>query len=142
MKYRKGNNKIFVRLEKEESIHSNILDLINNLCIDSGFIIGIGAINSVKLGYYDIKSKEYSSKNFINDYELTSFTGNISFRNGKRFIHSHISMSDSSYKMYGGHLFEAKISAAGEFCIFPDQVSIERTYCSDIGLALWDFSDK
>lgn len=142
MNYKKDNDKIFVKIEKGEYIHLQILDIVNKLSLDSGYIIGIGAVTDVELGYFNIETKEYSSRKFTQNYELVSFIGNISFRDGKRFIHTHVSLSDSSCKVIGGHLFDAKITAAGEFVILPGKSLIKRKFNSDIGLALWDFANE
>ena len=142
MRYKVDTNKIFIKIEKGEFIHLKILELVNNLSIDSGIVVGIGAVTDVKLGYFDIDSKEYSSRDFSEEYELISFTGNISLRDGQRFIHTHVSMSDSSYKVMGGHLFDAKIAAGGEFILSPGEISINRKFDSDVGLALWDIDNE
>ena len=142
MKYKIDTDKIFIKIEKGEFIHLKILELVNNLSIDSGFIVGVGAVTDVKLGYFDIDSKEYSSKDFSGEYELISFTGNISLRDGQRFIHTHASISDSSFKVIGGHLFDAKIAAGGEFILCSGKISINRKFDSDVGLALWDLENE
>ena len=142
MKYKVDTNKVFIKIEQGEFIHLKILELANNLSIDSGLVVGIGAVTDVKLGYFDIDSKEYSSRDFSGEYELISFTGNISLRDGQRFIHTHVSISDSSYKVIGGHLFDAKIAAGGEFILSPGEISINRKFDSDVGLALWDIDNE
>ena len=70
-------------------------------------------------------------------YELISYMGNISLKDGERFIHSHISFSDSKYNVFGGHLFDAKISAAGEFILFSGDKNINRYFDNDVGLFFW-----
>ena len=142
MIYNKDNDKIFIKIERGEYIHLQILNVINNLSLDSGLIIGIGAVTDVELGYFNIDTKEYSSRKFTENYELVSFIGNISFRDGKRFIHTHVSLSDYSFKVIGGHLFDAKVAAAAEFVILPAKQLINRKFNSDIGLALWDFANE
>ena len=142
MRYKVDTNKVFIKIEKGEFIHLKILELANNLSIDSGLVVGIGAVTDVKLGYFDIDSKEYSSRDFSGEYELISFMGNISLRDGQRFIHTHVSISDSSYKVVGGHLFDAKIAAGGEFILSPGEISINRKFDSDVGLTLWDIDNE
>ena len=45
--------------------------------------------------------------------------------------------SDNNFNVYGGHLFEGKISAAGEFILTIGENSINRKYDVFTGLALW-----
>ena len=73
---------------------------------------------------------------------MISFIGNVSVKEGKRFIHSHVSFSDTEYRVFGGHLFDAKISAAGEFTLFLGNKNIDRYFDNDIGLYLWRCEGK
>ena len=71
-------------------------------------------------------------------FELISLLGNITYKEGELFIHSHITFTDTDFRAYGGHLFDCKIAAAGEFIIFIGEEKISRTYCDKVGLFLWD----
>ena len=64
--------------------------------------------------------------------------GNITYKEGELFVHSHIIFTDTDFRAYGGHLFDCKIAAAGEFIIFNGEERIERLYSNDIGLHLWN----
>ena len=110
--------------------------------LKSGWINGIGAINNVEVGYYNLNSKGYMKKHFDSDFELTSLVGNISIKENNLFVHSHITFSDKYYKLWGGHLFDAQISAAGEFIIFPSHNSINRKMNNSVGLPLWCFENN
>ena len=44
--------------------------------------------------------------------------------------------------MFGGHLFDAKITAAGEFIMIPGDNGITRQMNSEIGLPLWCLENK
>ena len=138
MNYKKSNNKIFVKIFKDDFINEKLLEVAKKEGIKSGWINGIGAIKNVEIGYYDLNAKEYMKKKFKSHYELVSLIGNISLVNDKPFIHTHISFSDTEYKMFGGHLFDAQITAAGEFFISLSDFSLSRKLNCDIGLALWD----
>ena len=99
------------------------LDLSNDLSLNFIWLNGVGAIKNPEMGYFDINRKDYDRKIFNGDYELISYMGNIALKDGERFIHSHISFSDSKYNVFGGHLIDAKISAAGEFILFSDSLA-------------------
>ena len=136
---RKDNNSIYVKMEKGEEIVKSIQQCIEKYNIISGWINGIGLINDVKIGAYDVSSKSYHELDFKNDYELTSFIGNITKKEGNPFLHAHITMSDHSCKAFGGHLFHAKIAAAGEFFISVTNNTINRKFDNNTGLYLWSF---
>ena len=50
------------------------------------------------------------------------------FKDGNKFIHTHITFCGTNYKVMGGHLFDAKIAAAGEFIIDSTNFEIKRKY--------------
>jgi predicted DNA-binding protein with PD1-like motif len=58
-------------------------------------------------------------------------------KEGKYFSHTHITFSDTDYKVFGGHLFDAKITAAGEFIMQFGSENITREMNPGIGLPLW-----
>ena len=103
-------------------------------------INGIGAINQVELGFYNLESKAYKRKSFNDDYELTSLMGNITLKDQVPFVHIHINMSDDNFKVLGGHLFSAVIAASAEVIILLDNKSIKRKIDQNSGLYLWNFN--
>ena len=138
MNYSCDNDKILVSVSKGELVNQSILDAarINN--VNFGWINGIGAIIDPELGYYDIHNKKYIKKIMEGEFELTSLVGNITFNEDALFIHSHITFTDLAFKAYGGHLFDCRVAAAGEFIILKGSKKINRQYSNEIGLNLWN----
>ena len=50
----------------------------------------------------------------------------------------HITFTDKNYRAFGGHLFDCRIAAAGEFIITKGEQQLTRKYNEDVGLFLWD----
>ncbi len=143
MKYRLINNKMMIlTLERGEYINESIKNLFSNEQFSSGWISGIGAIYNIEIGYYDLSSKTYLKKNFLEEHELTSITGNISFVNSEYFVHTHVTISNKECESFGGHLFDAQIAAAAEFKIDLIAEKINRKYSDEIGLNLWCFDNE
>lgn len=138
MKYKKTNLGYVVRLCRGEEVMSNLVEIAERENILSGFVIGLGAVTEVKLGYYELETKEYHSQMFNEDYEIGNLTGNFAEVDGKKFLHAHITISDKDCKAFAGHLFSAKIYATGEFFIYTFDKKIERKLDDDIGLKLLD----
>src|SRR4030066_576281 len=138
MKYKKTNLGYVVRLFRGEEVVSSLLEIAERENILSGFVMGLGAVTEVKLGYYELETKEYRSQMFNEDYEIGSLVGNLAQVDGKAFLHAHITISDKDCKAFAGHLFSAKIYATGEFFIYTFDKKIERTLDDDVGLKLLD----
>ena len=102
--------------------------------IINGQISGIGAIKEIDFGAYDLENKKYIRQDFDNLWELTSFQGNIILKDGEPFIHAHITVSDHNLDVKGGHLFEAKVGAVGEFILRKFETNGKREYDPNIGL--------
>jgi len=56
--------------------------------------------------------------------------------NGEIYLHLHISLSDSKYNSYGGHLTSAVISGTSEIIIEEIDGEIEREFNKEVGLNL------
>ncbi|OUT39062.1 DUF296 domain-containing protein [bacterium] len=138
MKYKKVDDKIYVSIDKGELVNDKLLEVAKIEKLNSGWINGLGAISDIEIGYWDIEKKIYIKKYFDEDYELLSLIGNISLVNNESFIHTHISFSNTEFKVFGGHMFDAKVIAAAEFCIFTSNYHLHRKLNCDIGLSLWD----
>ena len=141
MTFNKSDNTIFVSLCKGDNIFNNLYEILDNKHVKSAWINGIGAIENVEIGSYDLKNKKYDKLKLKGIYELTSLMGNLSYKDGNPFLHLHVNLSDSKCRTYGGHLFDANISIAGEFLIHILNVDSYRVYNENIGLHLLEFKN-
>ncbi len=138
MNYKRVNDKLLISIDKGEFVNQKLLEVAEKENLKSGWINGLGAISNIEIGYWDIEKKVYVKQEFGSDYELLSLIGNVSLVDNKPFIHTHISFSDTEFKVFGGHLFDAKVIAAAEFCIFMSDYHLHRELNCNIGLSLWD----
>lgn len=141
MEYLKTAYGYQVRLETGEEIHSSLSDLIDKLNLQGGIVIGIGAMSSYSLGYYDIHKKEYIRKDYNEEVELVSCMGNMAHKGDSKIAHLHATVSNVNMETRGGHLFEGIISATGEFSLIDSKVRINRLDRKD-GLPLLNLTDK
>ncbi len=137
MKFRMDNSWVFMTLAKGDFINQTFEAFAEKKGVGCAWLNGIGALENPEIGYYSIKDKKYHRKQFTGEFELTSLIGDITMKEGKPFAHTHITFSDTDYQVYGGHLFDAKITAAGEFLIQLGTDDITREINQSIGLPLW-----
>ena len=137
MNYRIDNDRIFMTLAKGDLINKTFETYAEDHDIGCAWIQGIGALENPDIGYYSLDTQSYHHKKFTGDYELTSLIGNITIKEEKCFSHTHITFADTKYQVFGGHLFDAKIAAAGEFVMIPGKKNINREMNPGIGLPLW-----
>lgn len=102
---------------------TDLLEELNKICqteyIKAGTINAIGAVSSLKLGFFDQETKEYIYTTYAYDepMEIASCTGNVSLKDGKPFCHVHITASDRKGRCIGGHLSAGTSIYAGEVVI-------------------------
>ncbi len=137
MNFRIDNSRVLMTLAKGDYINRTFESFAAIKGVECAWLNGIGALENPEIGYYSIDDKSYIRKHFKGKFELTSLIGNITIKEGKPFAHTHITFSDTNYKVFGGHLFDARITAAGEFFMQLGTDKINREINHEIGLPLW-----
>jgi predicted DNA-binding protein with PD1-like motif len=136
MKLLKFDTYLVVRLEKDEEIITTLTNAINSAGIKGGFFCGLGVGTNLQLGYFDAHKQTYIKREFPDEYEFTSFLGNISKVNGELTIHCHVTITDAQFHAYGGHLFRGTVPATLEIVIFPFTKPLTRKHDQATGLNL------
>ena len=126
------------------NFEADLLEELNKICLEenirAGSISMIGAVSSLKLGFFDQETKEYILTTYAYDepMEVVSCIGNISERDGKPICHVHITAADRKGKCIGGHLVQGTSIYAGEVIIqeFLGE-DLVREIDDQTQLALW-----
>jgi len=134
----KRGESYLVRLERGEEVLSSLADFAAEHVIGAGTILGIGALENVILGYYELATKTYHRKEFSGEYELVNLTGNFSLVDGHPFPHCHVTLGGVNYETIGGHLFQGRVAITCELTVIPFPVTIQRQHDDEVGLNLWD----
>ncbi len=133
-------NKILMgKLNKDDYLLESLQKIVEKNNISCGLIQGIGAVQNLNCGYYNQESFKYQEISFNQPLEVTNLSGNISIRDGKPFIHCHITCADERGKVFGGHLGEKTKVFAFEYIIFSfEGGNFVRKFDSNTGLYLWE----
>lgn len=107
--------------------------------MNSGVILGLGALDEAILKLYNVKSKEFLKKKIRGPLEIGSFVALIAKDpDGKTGIHPHVVVSGKDFVSYSGHLEEAVVGATFEGVIMDDKRVVKRYRDLKIGLDLLD----
>ena len=136
MKIKKFDNKIVVRVDKGEELVDSLTKIVEENNIKLGSISGLGATDRVKVGLFDVETKEYFSNELTGNYEINPLYGNITTMNGKTYLHLHINLADENHNSFGGHLNHAYISATFEGIIDIIDGEVDRKFDEEVGLNL------
>jgi len=139
---KKVDSTYVLSIKDKAGIKAALMDFVTQNHISAGSITGIGAVNEATLRFFNPATKKYTDKEFKEQMEIANLTGNISTKDGKPYLHVHITLGNSSYNAYAGHLLDAKIRGAGELYISPLDATIERKFSDEVGLNFYDFEEE
>ena len=124
--------------------HVDVVEALTAFCLEKGIlagnILGLGAISEATFRFLDPATKKYVDKTFAEQMEITNLTGNISEKDGKPYLHIHLTCSRRDYTCVGGHLLSARINGACELLVARfEGVHIGRKADPETGLNLYAF---
>lgn len=129
-----------LRLKRGEGVLPAIADFCKRKGILSASFHAIGAVEHSKIGYYDLSTKKYGQKDYVEPYEVASMTGNVTHVGGNPFVHCHAVLSGIAPAMenqtVGGHVFEAKVAVTLEVHLVAFNENVTREMDDEIGLKL------
>ncbi|MGI6028891.1 MAG: PPC domain-containing DNA-binding protein [Candidatus Heteroscillospira sp.] len=142
MEYRKTNDVIYLRIDKNEKIVETIKTVCVKEMVCGGHFQGIGACDSATLSTYLPDKNDFTDHTISGMIEMISLMGNISVdSNNEPFLHSHAVFSHLNNKgeivVTAGHLKEANISYTGEIVITLASDVIRRKIDSETGIEVW-----
>jgi len=134
-----GNGRYILSLDNHVSLIEALTEFCGEHGILSGSIGGLGAVNTATFRYLDPVTMVYVDKTFDEQMELTSIVGNISRKDGKVYLHVHVTASRSDYTCIGGHLLDCRINGACELFIEDWGVEVGRVQNPETGLNHYEF---
>lgn len=134
MQYKQVDKDYFIYIEKNKKVMDTLIRFCKDQAITNAKISGIGAVKQSEIGAYDTVGKEYIRKQFPDVWELVSYEGNVTLKDGDPFVHGHVVLSNHDMKTIGGHLFEMTVAAVGEFFLRKFDNDAYREINEDVGL--------
>ena len=118
----RSNDRTVIRFDIGEQFPETLADWCEKKNIQSAAIVaGIGMLENIEIGRYD--GKEYLTETIGPSSEILSLQGNVSIKEGKPFVHLHVSLADEDMSARGGHLFSGTVSMTIELVMleFPSK---------------------
>lgn len=89
----------------------------------------IGALSSVKLGWYNPEAKQYDTAVELKEQlELLSLTGDVAQMSGEPIVHSHAVIGRRDGSTVGGHLMRAIVSPTCELFLVEYPKGLVKEY--------------
>lgn len=131
-----SEKKTIVQFERGDEPVSLLAKLAGERGVSCHFSM-IGGCTEVELAYYDIETKDYSSKiHSANNIEVINVTGTVGWYEGAPMTHAHGVFSGPDHAAYGGHVNHFFISATAETIVewLPEKLMKETDERSGLKL--------
>ncbi|MEG9430188.1 MAG: DUF296 domain-containing protein [Christensenellaceae bacterium] len=139
MEYKRYGGVIALRLDKGDDITESVYKVAEKEGVKAAKVSGIGATDDFTVGVFDIAKKEYEKFVFNGNHEINALDGNITEKDGKPYIHLHITATGKGGKVVGGHLIKGVISLTGEIIITVSDGKVSRAFDETLGINRWKF---
>ena len=129
---------VFGRLETGEDLLKSLTEIVSREKVKSGVINLIGALNKLKLGFFDPETGKYEVVEKEGLFELVSCVGNVTWMDDKPVVHIHL-VASTEEEVYGGHVLEGCIvGPTVEFSILELDKTVYKKYFEESKLNLID----
>jgi uncharacterized protein len=119
-----------LRLDPGEDLTECLLAWVRQEALDAAEVRGIGAVQDVELGYFDLATKRYVTALFPESMELVHLQGNVAWTRAvdgaaedAPILHAHAVVAGPELVARGGHLVRAVVSVTAELFVEPLTVS-------------------
>jgi len=97
----------------------------------------IGALSSVRLGWFSWESKRYEPSVTLDEQiELVSLIGDVALKDGEPVVHAHVVIGKKDGTAHGGHLLQARIRPTCEIVLTESPAHHQKIIDPESGLAL------
>ena len=139
MFFHKFGDTYAIRLERGEELAASLKELCVTERVRLGTLSGLGAMDHVVVGVYDLAEKRFCPNVFDEPLEMTGLEGSVTEREGEPYLHIHASFRRADGSVIGGHLSEARVSATAELFLRALAGRVGRVFDEETGLNLLDF---
>lgn len=144
---RDGQRTMAVAMEVGDRAIESILELAGELDLKASEITGIGAFESVQLGYFNGRARRreegksddsFLQNDFEEQFEVLAFTGNLTREeeSGDPHAHVHVVLGRPDATTMGGHLIEGTVHPTLELLITETGGEVPRGVDPETGLVV------
>lgn len=137
--HKKTENFFVLNIDNHQEVVAALTAFCEEQGVHCGVIEGLGAVSSATLRFLDPATKKYVDKTFDEQMEIASLIGNISEKDGRVYLHLHVTLGRRDYSVVGGHLLCATVNGACEVIIKPLEGPVGRRFDEETGLNLFKF---
>ncbi len=134
MRYENFNKFYIIEFEHDEEFIELFKRFLLSFNIQSGFFIGSGNFNHVKLSFYDPKIKSGVIKPITKLLSVSYMIGTITSKDLRPIIDCNVVLNDSDFNTIGGKLISGIVETKLEVIVIKFDELIERIYDDELNL--------
>ena len=142
MEYQKRKDTYVVRLDRGEEV----MECLERLCETEGIelaqVSAIAAADEAVIGLYQVETREFHKAELKGEMEVISLLGNVTRKDGKPYLHLHISLGMPDMTVRGGHLSRCRISGTCEMFVRVVDGKLGRKTDDATGLNVFSFGEE
>ena len=138
MHIQEADGRLLISLARGEDVPGSITRALAERGVGHAFVHGIGAVEKVTIGAYDLGARAYRREQLPGAWEVLSLSGNFGWADGEPVLHPHVILSDLDNRTRGGHLFAADVHVTLEVVALTGGERLERALDESVGLKLWN----
>ncbi|MDQ6671919.1 MAG: DNA-binding protein [Chloroflexota bacterium] len=142
MRFQRFNDRYIVRLESGELMIETLSHFLRSEQMQFANLSAAGAVSWVRLGYWNAGTHAYEYREFEEQFEVVSFQGNCSLKDGVPFLHLHGVFGRHDFTALAGHIKEARIHPTLEVWLRSEDMPVHRAHDSASGLDLLDLPER
>jgi predicted DNA-binding protein with PD1-like motif len=123
--------------ETGDELAKGLLEFAEQETLSAASFKGVGALSSVRLGWFSWESKQYEPSVTLDEQvELLSLIGDVAVKGEKPVVHAHAVIGRKDGTAHGGHLIEAHIRPTCEVVLAESPIHLQKQVDPESGLAL------
>ena len=120
-----------------DELAEGLLKFAKEQRLSSASFKAVGALSSVRLGWFSWESKRYEPSVTLDEQvELLSLIGDVALKDGQPVVHAHAVIGRKDGTAHGGHLLKAYIRPTCEVVLTESPVQLQKFIDPESGLAL------
>ena len=120
-----------------DELAKGLLEFAEQETLSAASFKGVGALSSVRLGWFSWESKQYEPSVTLDEQvELLSLIGDVAVKGEKPVVHAHAVIGRKDGTAHGGHLIEAHIRPTCEVVLAESPIHLQKQVDPESGLAL------
>ena len=130
-------NTFILVFETGDELAKGLLDFANLASLSAASFKAVGALSSVRLGWFSWDNKKYEPSVTLDEQvELLSLIGDVALKDGTPVVHAHAVIGRKDGTAQGGHLLDAHVRPTCEVILTESPIHLQKQIDPESGLAL------